>query len=187
MAHPAPMRERSPITEPAPITACARDERRLRHARRWIDDGSGMDARKRGCAPDTDSGITAASAARGSRTRINVRPRGKSNGAPEIPMAPEDIRAFESPAAASALRFPTNAKSVGDAASKGATAEISRSGSPSHAAFKTSAISFTRKTPSPATCRSSPLYHTNLCRLILRLPSHQPRACIRTRQWGRRR
>src|SRR5260370_20525041 len=91
-------------------------------------------------ARGNSSCTTRANAARGSATRISVRPIGKSSVTSRQPA--RDWAAF-----AAALRFPTNAMSLTPPDSSGATPVISRSPWPSQAAFNWPAISSTRSIP----------------------------------------
>src|SRR5260370_5632022 len=91
-------------------------------------------------ARGNSSCTTRANAARGSATRISVRPIGKSSVTSRQPA--RDWAAF-----AAALRFPTNAMSLTPPDSSGATPVISSSPWRSQAAFTWLAISSTRNIP----------------------------------------
>src|SRR5260370_13658923 len=91
-------------------------------------------------ARGNSSCTTRANAARGSATRISVRPIGKSSVTSRQP-------ARDWAAIAAAFRFPTNAMSLTPADSSGATPVISRSPCPSQTACNWPAISSTRNIP----------------------------------------
>src|SRR5580658_3242449 len=102
--------------------------------------------------------IAAARLALGLLTRITVLPGGKSAVTSRHP-------ALDLSLCAAVLRFWTNAISVGPAESSGAAEVISRSPAPSNSAFKSRAISSTRKLSLRHPCMIQ-TYAAELCQLI---------------------